>query len=116
MNSSDLNDIAEGKKKIIIEILEEYNKPEVLIKEKATRYYEILGIPEEATQEEVKKSYRKLSIINHPDKGGDSELFGLINNAHEVLGDEIKRKKYDLGLSLDEEGNFLNCKKFSIIR
>src|ERR1044071_1213709 len=106
----------EDKKKTILKILEEHNNQEALVKEKATRYYEILGVSEEATQEEVKKAYRKLSIINHPDKGGDPELFGLINRAYEVLGSEIRRKKYDLGLSSDEEGNFLNLKKFSIIR
>ncbi len=41
-------------------------------------YYEILGVDENATQEDIKKAYRKLAKENHPDKGGDEETFKKI--------------------------------------
>lgn len=58
-------------------------------------YYEILGVTENATQEEIKKAYRKKAIEHHPDKGGSEELFKNIAKAYDTLGDENKRKEYD---------------------
>jgi len=58
-------------------------------------YYEILGVSEDASQEEIKKAYRKLAHEHHPDKGGDEEKFKKINKAYQVLSDEEKRSKYD---------------------
>lgn len=66
-------------------------------------YYEILGISKNASQDEVKKSYRKLSLQNHPDrnKSADAnEKFAKINEAHEVLSDERKRRAYDTQSSM----------------
>jgi molecular chaperone DnaJ len=60
-------------------------------------YYEILGIPKAASQEDIKKSYRKLALKHHPDKGGDENTFKEIAEAYSVLGDEDKRKRYDNG-------------------
>ena len=58
-------------------------------------YYKTLGVPRNATQDEIKKAFRKLARKNHPDAGGDEEKFKEINEAYEVLGDEKKRKLYD---------------------
>ncbi len=60
--------------------------------------YEILGVNSDATQDEIKKAYRKLARKYHPDVNKDAgaeEKFKEINGAYEVLGDETKRKQYD---------------------
>lgn len=58
-------------------------------------YYEILGISRDASQEEIKKVYRKLAHQHHPDKGGDEKKFKEINGAYQVLGNPQKRAQYD---------------------
>ncbi|KAK3597591.1 hypothetical protein CHS0354_030132 [Potamilus streckersoni] len=73
--------------------------------------YEILEIPKDATQTDVKKAYRKLALKYHPDKNqGDleaSEKFKVINHANTVLSDATKRGIYDrygsMGLYLAEQ-------------
>ena len=60
-----------------------------------TKYYEILGVGKDATAQEIRKSYRKLVIKLHPDKGGDPGKFEELQNAYEVLSDPKKREVYD---------------------
>ena len=60
-------------------------------------FYNILDVPENASKEEIKKQYKKLAVKYHPDKeGGDEEEFKKISEAYEILGDDEKRKKYDM--------------------
>jgi molecular chaperone DnaJ len=63
----------------------------------AETYYEILGISEDSSQEDIKKAYRKLAIKYHPDKNHDpnTENFNKITKAYDVLSDEEKKKECD---------------------
>src|SRR5438552_14217423 len=62
-------------------------------------YYETLGVPKTATEDEIRSAFRKLARKHHPDVAKDKkvaeEKFKEINEAYEVLGDPEKRKKYD---------------------
>ena len=70
-------------------------------------YYKILEVERNATQEEIKKSYRKLSLKYHPDRTGnssDNKKIQEINEAYEVLGDETKRQIYDCEINFPMQG------------
>ncbi len=60
-----------------------------------TNHYETLNVSKDASFEEIKKSYRKLALKHHPDKGGNSDDFKKITEAYDILSDEEKRKNYD---------------------
>lgn len=57
--------------------------------------YEVLGVPRDATPDQIKKAYRHLAKTHHPDTGGDAEAFRRISHAFEVLSDPARRAKYD---------------------
>jgi molecular chaperone DnaJ len=59
-------------------------------------YYNILGVPKGASDDEIKKAFRKLAHEHHPDKqGGNEQKFKEINEAYQVLSDKEKRAQYD---------------------
>jgi DnaJ-class molecular chaperone len=58
-------------------------------------YYSTLGVAKTATQDEIKKAFRKLASQHHPDKGGDTAKFQEIQAAYDTLGDLDKRAQYD---------------------
>ena len=62
-------------------------------------YYEVLGVSKNATEEEIKKAYRKIAMANHPDTHPDDkdaeERFKEASEAYEVLSDKTKRQNYD---------------------
>lgn len=60
-----------------------------------TNYYEILGIKQNASHDDIKRAYKKLAVKHHPDKGGDEKTFQKISNAYNVLSDAQKRQNYD---------------------
>lgn len=60
-----------------------------------TDYYDILGVSKGASQEEIKRAYRKKAHEHHPDKGGDEATFKKVNEAYQVLSDTQKRQAYD---------------------
>ena len=57
--------------------------------------YETLGVPKGASEEEIKRAYRKLAGQHHPDKGGDTVKFQEIQSAYETLSDPQKRAQHD---------------------
>ena len=66
-----------------------------------TNFYDILGVSRDASPDEIKKSYRKLSLKYHPDRNPDpsaTEKYKAINEAYEVLSDAQKKQQYDMEL------------------
>jgi molecular chaperone DnaJ len=73
-------------------------------------YYAVLGVPSSASQDEIKKQYRRLAAKHHPDKNPNdakaAERFKEISEAYTVLGDAAKRKQYDEMRRLGAFGGF----------
>ena len=60
-----------------------------------TDHYQTLGVPRDATADQIKRAYRKLASQHHPDKGGDKARFQEIQQAYDTLGDAQKRAEYN---------------------
>ena len=72
--------------------------------------YNCLDISQLSTEEEIRKAYKKLIILNHPDKGGDPEKFNQIHEAYQILSNPITKKIIDTfgSISLDLVKNIIN--------
>ncbi|KAK2195729.1 bifunctional Heat shock protein DnaJ [Babesia duncani] len=70
------------------------------------KLYKLLEVNKDATENEIKKAYRKMAIKHHPDKGGDPEKFKEISKAYEILSDPEKRRVYDEHGEEGLEGNY----------
>lgn len=70
-------------------------------------YYKILGVNKNCTDQELKKAYRKMALVYHPDKNPDDETaqekFKEVGEAYEILSDSEKRARYDSGADLQED-------------
>lgn len=78
-----------------------------------TAFYDILGLEsaKTSTDTEIKKAYRKLSLLTHPDKNGHEhadEAFKMVSRAFGILGDKEKREKYDR-LGTDPDSRFASA-------
>jgi len=72
-------------------------------------YYEVLGVPRNASDEAIKRAFRKLAFQYHPDRNkdpGSEEKFKEINEAYQVLSDPEKRRRYDYYGRVDMAGGF----------
>ena len=68
-------------------------------------YYNILGINRGASPDEIKKAFRKMAHVHHPDKGGNAEKFKEINEAHQILSNPQKKQQYDqFGTTFNQAG------------
>ena len=59
-------------------------------------YYKTLGVNRNASQSDIKRAFKKQAMKHHPDKGGDPKQFQQLNEAYEVLGNEQKKRQYDM--------------------
>lgn len=60
-----------------------------------TEYYDFLGVAKGASDDAVKKAYRRLALKHHPDKNGDPEKFKKLTEVYDILKDPVKRRMYD---------------------
>merc|ERR1711962_1138342 len=86
-----------------------------LKKSKRKDYYKILGVHKTASEDEIKKAYKKRALIHHPDRHShdtvdkqkeEEKKFKELGEAYSILSDSKKKARYDSGQDLDDEGGF----------
>lgn len=105
----------EQQKQQSIDIKKKIREAQVQLKRaKRKDFYKILGVPKDATDNEIKKCYRKLALKWHPDRHANSteekkkeaeNTFRDVNLAYEVLSDPVKKRKYDSGVDEQDLDN-----------
>ncbi|KAJ3383960.1 DnaJ sub C member 3 [Lobulomyces angularis] len=98
---------------------EGYNKAQRLLKQQGQKnYYKVLGVERNASKKQIKKAFRTLAKIHHPDKQPASEKekatkkYSEINEAYEVLMDDEKRQKFDNGEDPNDQSQQFNQPNF----
>ena len=71
-------------------------------------YYSTLGLKRGASDEEIKKAYRKMAMQHHPDRGGDEKKFKEVEEAYRTLSDPEKKRMFDAGIDPNQQGGFRN--------
>jgi DnaJ-class molecular chaperone len=71
------------------------NENTIQVQENNQNFYEILGLTKESSFDDIKKAYKTLALQKHPDKGGNTKEFSLLQHAFNTLKDSNTRKKYD---------------------
>jgi curved DNA-binding protein len=61
-------------------------------------YYSTLGLQSNASEDDIKKAYRKMAMKHHPDRGGDEKAFKQVSEAYEILSDPQKKQMVDMGV------------------
>jgi curved DNA-binding protein CbpA len=84
-----------------------------------TNLYVVLGVERTATRKQIQTAYRRKAKQYHPDKGGDADAFKAIQQAWDVLGDEVRRKQYDetgsIENHIDQGDALLHQELFSLL-
>lgn len=66
-------------------------------------YYSTLGLNRNASDDDIKKAYRKMAMKHHPDRGGDEKLFKEIEEAYRTLSDPQKKQMFDMGMDPNKQ-------------
>ncbi|CAE8645771.1 unnamed protein product [Polarella glacialis] len=72
-------------------------------------FYDVLKVDQAASDSDVRSAYKRCALATHPDKGGKAELFRLVVEAFEILGDSARRSKYDLDMQHGTLGKAFCC-------
>ncbi|KAK4055964.1 hypothetical protein OIO90_002957 [Microbotryomycetes sp. JL221] len=83
-----------------------------LKRSKMKDHYKILGVSSDATEIEIKKAYRKQSLLHHPDKGGSEDKFKEIGLSYAILSDPERRRKFDMGVDESDPSSGMESNPF----